>query len=121
MSRVNRFSTVKPTCCAVCRRRATWVGYAPKPQHEPIIWLCDHAGCHRGARRIYAMPTSTLDAFEIGAALEAAAGAGAYLEKLGTTDLALLSDSEWREFLRLMFTNYEQVLRRKILGDEPPF
>ena len=67
------------------------------------------------------MPTKTLDAFEIGAALEAAAGAGKYLETVGTTDLALLSDSEWREFLRLMFTGFEEVLRRKILGDEPPF
>jgi uncharacterized protein DUF6511 len=46
---------------------------------------------------------------------------GQYLETVGTTDLALLSDSEWREFLRLMFTGFEEVLRRKILGDEPPF
>jgi hypothetical protein len=64
------------------------------------------------------MPSSVLDAFEAAAALEAAAEAGRYLEEVGTTDLARLTDWEWREFLRRMFTGFEQSLRRKILDHE---
>jgi hypothetical protein len=117
---VTRFATKEPTVCAVCRRRAIWAGYTPR-QREAIIWLCDDNKCHEAARRIYAMPNKQLDAFEIGAALEAAGGACAYLEEISQTDLARLSDAEFREFLRRMFVGFEVALRRKILGGEPPF
>jgi hypothetical protein len=120
-----RFATKEPTSCAVCRRHAIWVGYAPlvgKWQNfgGPVVWLCDDDGCHRAARSVYHMPNPTLDAFEIGAALEAGANAGGYLEEIGATDLSKLSAEEWREFLRRLITGFEQVLRRKILGNEAP-
>jgi hypothetical protein len=67
------------------------------------------------------MPNPNLDAYEIGAALEAGADAGGYLEEIGTTDLSKLSAEEWREFLRRLITSFEQALRRKILGNEAPF
>ena len=67
------------------------------------------------------MPQETLDAHEIGAALEAGAEAGGYLEQIGKTDLAALSGDEWREFLRRIVVGFEQVMRRKILNGEPPF
>jgi hypothetical protein len=53
------------------------------------------------------MPESILDAYEIGAALEAGAGAGKYLEMIGITDLAALDAGQWREFLRHIVTGYE--------------
>jgi hypothetical protein len=121
MNTIHRFATRLPTICAVCRRHAMWVGYAEPPHRGPVIWLCDDNGCHAAAQRIYAMPDSTLDAYEIGAALEAAAGAGAYLEEIGQTDLAKLRVDQWREFLQRLYTGFEQVMRRKILNDEPPF
>ena len=67
------------------------------------------------------MPTSMPNAYEIGSALEAAADAGAFLEEIGKTDLKLLDDGEWREFLRRLYVGFEHVMRRKILGEEPPF
>ena len=67
------------------------------------------------------MPNRILDAYEIGAALEAGAEAGVYLEEVGTTDLAKLTSDEWREFLRRLYVGFERVMRRKILSDEAPF
>jgi hypothetical protein len=124
---IQRFATSRPTLCAVCRRRAVWLGYAPLRGRSlsragPVIWLCDENRCHRAARKVYAMPNSELDTFEEAAALEAAAGAGQYLEEIGTTDLAKLTDQEWREFVRRMLRGFEQALRAKILNNEqPPF
>ena len=118
---VARFATREPTACAVCRRHAMWVGYTPKPRVTGVIWLCDDSDCHALARRIYTMPAATLDAFEIGAVLEAGSNAGGYLEEIGKTDLAALDANEWREFLRRIVVGYEQALRRKILANEAPF
>src|SRR5262249_50694250 len=119
MSNVQRFATQEPTVCAVCRRRAMWVGYAPltkglTPRHPPM-WLCGATECSHAARTVHDMRSDILDAFEIGAALEAGAEAGRYLEECGTTDLAKLDPQQWREFLRRLLTGFEQVLRRKIL------
>jgi hypothetical protein len=113
-----RFATKEPTLCAVCRRHAVWLGYPARP---PIVWLCDDNGCHVAAKRIYAMPQYILDDYEIGAALEAGALVGTYLEELGTTDLAMLDAHQWREFLRRFFLGFEHAMRRKILDGEPSF
>ena len=67
------------------------------------------------------MPSSLLDAYEIGSALEAGKLAGAYLDEIGKTDLAALSGDEWREFLRRIIVGFEQAMRRKILENEVPF
>ena len=113
-----RFAARQPTACAVCRRHAVALGYRPPKCRLPIIWLCDDAYCHAAAARVYAMPKRMLDAHELGAMLEAG---GIAAEYLGTsTDLAKLDRDQWREFLRLLLTSYEDVLRRKILNDEPP-
>jgi hypothetical protein len=117
---VARFATKEPTVCAVCHRHAMWLGFAPY-NRSPIAWLCDDDGCHRAARSAYTMPDSMLDALELGAAFEAGAIAAAYLEQVGTTDLARLTEAQWREFLRRLVVGFEQVLRRKILDREPPF
>jgi hypothetical protein len=125
LSNLQRFATREPTVCTVCRRRAVWIGYAPltetlKPKSPPM-WLCGKTECSQAARSVYTMPSDILDAFEIGAALEAGAEAGKYLEEIGTTDLAKLDPQQWAEFLRRLFTGFEHALRRKILTNEPPF
>src|SRR5262249_53450284 len=98
-----------------------WLGYAPKPNRTEIIWLCDDTGCHRAARQVYAMPSPVLDGYEIGAVLEAGDLAGAYLDEIGKSDLAVLTAGEWREFLSRLLVGYERALRRKILNNEAPF
>ena len=118
---IARFATREPTVCAVCRRHAMWVGYTPKPRVTGVIWLCDDNGCHAAARKVYAMPETVLDAYELGAMLEAGNIAGSYLKEIGNTDIAKLGRDEWREFLRRLLTGYERALRRKIFHDEPAF
>jgi hypothetical protein len=115
-------ATPKPAACAVCRRHAVWLGYAPsKPNRMPVIWLCDDNGCHAAARKVDAMPEPVLDAYELGAMLEAGNIAGSYLKEIGETDIAKLDREQWREFLRRLLTGYERALRRKIFHDEPAF
>jgi hypothetical protein len=117
-----RRATPIPTFCAVCRRHAVWLGYAPcKPERQPVIWLCGEEYCHAAAARTYTMPGPMLDAYELAAMLEAGTLAAEYLEQLNQTDLAKLNREQWREFLRRLLTSYEHVLRRKILSDEPAF
>jgi hypothetical protein len=135
---ISRFATKEPTVCAVCRRHAVALGYVPhyrqpgqkapawpsrawgNPQ-GPTIWLCDHNGCHAASKKVYAMPNEILDAYEIGAALEAGAEAGGYLDEIGKFDLRTLDAGEWREFLRRVLVGFEHVMRRKILNNEAPF
>ena len=116
----HRFATREPTLCAVCHRHTVWIGYCRR-QRSPVIWLCDDSGCHAAAKEVFAMPQGHLDAYEIGAALEAGAVAGEYLEEIGTTDLAELTAEQWREFLRRIVVGFEHALRRKILENEAPF
>ncbi len=116
----NRFPTKEPTLCAVCHRHAVWLGYHTNRQ-SPIVWLCDDSNCHAAAKKVYAMPQQILDAYEIGAVLEAGSTAGDYLEEIGITDLAALTPDQWREFLRRIVVGYEQALRRKILNNEALF
>jgi hypothetical protein len=119
---LSRFATETPTLCAVCRRHAVWLGYVPRnPRRLPVIWLCDDAGCHAAARKVYAMPTAFLDALELRAALEAGALAGEYLIAVGQTDVTRLDGDQWREFLRRLLAGYEHALRRKILNNELAF
>jgi hypothetical protein len=119
---LERFATKNPTACAVCRRQAVWLGYAPsKPDRAPVIWLCSDNSCHAAARKVYVMPESMLEAYELGAMLEAGTVAGEYLDTLEQTDLARLEPEQWREFLRRLLLGYERALRRKILNDEPAF
>jgi hypothetical protein len=85
------------------------------------MWLCDDNGCHRAARKVFAMPSSLLDDYEIGSVLEAGRVAGNYLSEIGKTDLVTLDGDEWREFLRRLIVGFEQAMRRKILENEAPF
>jgi hypothetical protein len=116
-----RYMGKVPTVCAICRRRAAGFGYSPRAHAiSNTIWLCGSEYCHRAAKEFYAMSAQQFDEYELGALLEAGRNAGGYLDEIGKTDLAHLSGEEWREFLFRLLTGYEQVLRRKLLNDEPP-
>ena len=120
MNIAKRFATKEPTLCAVCHRHAVWLGYF-RGDRTPVIWPCDDNNCNTAAKMVYTMPPKILDAYEIGAVLEAGAHAGSYLEKIGITDLTKLDADQWREFLRLIIVGFEQAMRRKILENEAPF
>ena len=110
-SPIARFATNEPTLCAVCRRGAVWLGYSAHPHRGPVIWLCDDNGCHAAAKRIYAMSQGSLDAYEHAAAVEAGAQAGSYLDEIGQSDLARLSNQQWQEFLRRIIVGFEHEWR----------
>jgi hypothetical protein len=115
-------TTRKPAVCAVCRRRATWLGYTPvdkwlTPQ-GPAIWLCDDPQCHGAGKVIYKMPRPKLDAIEQSAALEAGSEAAQFLETCGTTDLAKLTEEQWHEFCRRFVRTFEKSMRRAILDEK---
>ena len=120
MSILSRFATKEPAVCAVCRRHAEGLAYAPRAD-QPMIWLCDHPDCHSLARKVYRMPEAKLDLYEHAAAQKAGEQVGAYLDSLNKTDLAVLTEAEWQEMLRLFYTGFEQELRRKLLANEAPF
>ena len=86
---------------------------------RPRPSTCDVS--HTPALVSVSVPNEMLDAYETGSALEAGADAGAYLQRIGKTDIATLDAGEWREFLRRLFVGYELALRRKILNNESPF
>ena len=122
MSAISRIKgDPEPVICGVCRRRATTgLGWAGK-QGKPIMWLCDDADCGQLARSVYEMSRKQLDAFEIAARNDAGDEAGAYLEKIGKTDLATLTEAEWFEFLRQVLFGFEASLRRRFLEARAPF
>jgi hypothetical protein len=116
---VHRLHTKQPTVCAVCRRRAVWLGYAPVGKHlthlGPVLWLCNDQHCFGAGKVLYHMASKKFDEIEHGAMLEAGAEAARYLEACGTTDLARLADHEWSEFLRRVVTGFGASVRRQVL------
>lgn len=111
----------EPVICGVCRRRAsTGCGWAGQ-QGKPILWLCDDPVCGAMARSVYEMPKDHLDAYEQRARDEAGDAAGAYLDGLGKSDLASLTQDEWRGFLDQVIVGFETALRRYYLDRAAPF
>ncbi|MDR7037431.1 hypothetical protein J2X36_002178 [Methylobacterium sp. BE186] len=121
---MNAVSRIKgdrePVICGVCRRRAIGLGWAGRQGH-PVMWLCDSPVCGTLARSVYEMPKVALDRFEQAARDEAGDMAGAYLESIGKTDLARLTEEEWKTFLHQVLVGFEASLRRRFLENAAPF
>lgn len=120
---IERFGLAVPTCCAVCRRRAEDFGYGVLDDDGKahVIRCCSSAECVYAVHRIATMSEKKLDAFEQKALAEAGNGAGEYLDRIGRTDLAKLTDKQWIAFLGLILTGYEDSLRRQMTEHEAPF
>lgn len=116
MSIVSRFAGKSPACCAVCRRHADGIAYAPN-NRGPFIWVCDDTECIRLAKEVYKMPKDILDTVERESMLAGGDAAGAYLDEIGKTDLIKLTADEWEEFLRRTLITYEKKMRE--LADPP--
>jgi hypothetical protein len=94
--------------CA-CGRRHDNVGYAPTQRH-PVKWLC--LACVPNGKAIYKMKTRTLDVYEEHALLEGGDAGGAYLESIGKTDLATLTEGEWCSFLERVLMTYGATMQK---------
>lgn len=107
-----------PASCIVCGRRPEGYGYTPTARHA-IAWACtDHLP---EARMAYHMPRTKLDAFEQVALRDAGDMAGAYLDSIGETDLAKLSEEQWLIFRKTMLEEFGESMRRQIDKDGAPF
>jgi hypothetical protein len=107
-----RFATEDPALCAVCRRSSVGLAYPINHNGETkLAWLCDDAVCHKVARKACNMPRKQLDYYETRAARAAIDEAGPYLDSIGKTDLATLTEVEIAEFCRVFITAFEMSMR----------
>jgi hypothetical protein len=120
MSIVARFATSRPVLCAVCHRTAWHLGYRPHDKAK-LIWLCDDNRCQGAAKAIYNMPTQKLDLYEQKARDLASAECGQFLDEIGCTDLAQLTDGQWREFWNRFVLGYEKHAREIHESNAAPF
>lgn len=70
----------------------------PGPMRKPPVYCCS-MDCLDIAARLKGEPMTPLNALETGAAAKASEAAGEYLEQIGKTDLATMTDAEWFGFL----------------------
>jgi len=118
-----RLLPVHPGCCAVCRRIEVGAGYAPFNLHtrdiSRIIWTCDaHIPL---AREIYTMKPNDLTEIEQDALMDAGDAAGQYLDGLQKTDIATMTEAEWREFLRLIVDGFGKSIAMRLEAGQAPF
>ncbi|MET3409490.1 DUF6511 domain-containing protein [Methylobacterium sp. 1030] len=59
------------------------------------------------------------DVYEQAALVLAGNAAGAYLDRLGRTDLAALHPGEWQEFCRLLVTGFGHAIQDQIRMSRP--
>jgi hypothetical protein len=107
--------------CAVCASPAVGWGYARNARTvEQIAFCCDDKECLDIASRTYAMREIEFRRLDQLATEEGGASAGKYLDEIGKSNLAQLTEFEWQEFCRRMIGGYRHALKTK-LRDEAPF
>jgi hypothetical protein len=60
------------------------------------------------------------DEHEIAAIAAASPMAGEYLDSIGKTDLAVLTESEWLTLLEVIITAYQDALMRRLEAEGAP-
>lgn len=118
------FRTVKPgpdapygAACWLCRRTDDGLGFQG-PGRGEVTWSCkDHADgqLFRKARN---MSRQEFAGVETTAILKAGEDAGAYMDKIGKTDLATFTAEEWKELLRIVVVRFGDHVT-EILKDCP--
>lgn len=112
-----------PESCFICRRRAAGIGVSRRGNFRNLStfgWLCEECGTAL-ARKAYDMPDKEFDVFEQRAAVNAGSAAGAYLDQIGKTDLAQLSEAEWSVFCITMIRSFGEAIRAEVASGKPPF
>lgn len=112
-------TATQPSVCSICGRRCFATGVLVS--HRPIkfAWGCvDHLSVLERAKTVQ---QRTYDHWEMKAIEAAGDDAGAYLDKIGKTDLGQLTGEEWAEFCRTMCLAFGPRLAQIISSDEAPF
>jgi hypothetical protein len=103
-----------PSTCFCCGRHAMGVGVGNK--FEPKF-LCEL--CIMIIEQIKAV--TNWDHYELLAVERGGEAAGAYLDRIGKTDLATLTQEEWGFFLREVIAGFGTALRKIVKNREVPF
>lgn len=112
-----------PQPCIVCRRRDCGFGVMKgglKSRNPKTGWYCDDCGPAL-AQKAVAMSQREFDRAEQGAILQAGDEAGAFLDQIGKTDLATLTEDEWTQFLLTYTRAFGEKMRTALRNNEPPF
>ncbi|MGX1786885.1 DUF6511 domain-containing protein [Bosea sp. NPDC055332] len=104
-----------PADCFVCKRRAVGVG-AGNPGGNPR-WVC--ADCIPYLAEIRTV--RKFDPYELTARADAGEKAGEYLDQIGKTDLADLTEEQWLTFLKTVIGEFGDSLRRQVAELRAPF
>lgn len=105
--------------CAICRRRSDGIGVFLK-RPDRIVWACyDHM---KLVKKAAYMPTAEFE-IEERRAIENGTSerAGKYLDKIGKTDLAQMTEKEWVEFLKVIVIGFGEELQKEILEYKAQF
>lgn len=105
--------------CAACRLRTArcfgW--FDPRLKTGTPRWACS-IRCMHALRRRWGVIDP--DEHEIAAIQAASPMAGEYLESIGKTDLAVLSDAEWLTLLEVIVTAYQDALAQRLDSGSHP-
>lgn len=112
---------LQPGQCAVCRWAEQGLGYLP--QSRKIVtnatWTCEHDILL--ASTVHHMKSEELNAIEHNALMAGGDRAGAYLDEIGKTDLAQLSEEEWTIFLCRVLDGFGESMRDQLKAHSAPF
>lgn len=106
--------------CWLCRRRDNGTGLLDGDQKWSYraVWTCERHG-----KELYEMAKKLslpeFDRIEQEATLAAGGKAGEYLDSIGVTDLALLSEVQWVTFLKTIIVEFGDRIEKHL--EETPF
>ena len=105
--------------CAACRLRTArcfgW--FDPRRKTGAPRFVCSMRCMHEMRRRLGVIDP---DEHEIAAIQAASPMAGEYLESIGKTDLAVLTDTEWLTLLEVIITAYQDALAQRLDSGSHP-
>lgn len=107
-----------PTECACCSQPSNWVGWRPKPG-MPFLFFCENLGCQAQAERLYAMTESEFSDINNFSIWDGAVKGGEYLDSIGVTDIAKMSQEQFFELGKAIVTGYQDAIRERIKQAKP--
>lgn len=104
-----------PADCVACKRHAIGLGIG-NPGGSPR-WICED--CVPLARELRAV--TKFDQYELIARRDAGDKAGEFLDAIGKSDLADMTEGEWLEFLGKVINEFGLSIRRQVSEMSAPF
>lgn len=104
--------------CASCAGQTVGFGVVAKYKND-ILWCCGHPDCYVATLRTYTMPDKEFKRLEQIATVKGGEEAGEYLESIGKTDLAEMTEAEWEVFCLRLVGGYRWALHETLKGEAP--